>query len=95
MENLSLLELESQIKELSQRLNNTEKQRDELLHKLDECTEEKELCYRRLEVVGAAHESRITEMHCVIAELSKKLRTKQETTILEENEPEGSGKRAN
>lgn len=41
-------------------------------------------------MISAAHESRITEMHCVIAELSKKLRTKQENIIMEENEPDGS-----
>lgn len=90
VENLSLLELENHIKELSQRLRNAESQRDGLQRKLDECAEEKELCYRRLELISNAHESRITEMHCVIAELSKKLRARQETTILEENEAEGS-----
>jgi len=42
-------------------------------------------------VVSQAHECRITEMHCVIAELSKKLRSKQDHIIMEEQEPEGSG----
>lgn len=90
VENLSILELETQLKELSQKLQKSEKCRDDYKRKLDEATEDKERCYRRLEVISAAHESRITEMHCVIAELSKKLRAKQENTIMEENEPEGS-----
>lgn len=55
------------------------------------------MCHKRLEVVSQAHECRITEMHCVIAELSKKLRSKQQHIIMEEEEPEpegeGSGKR--
>ncbi|XP_055905241.1 colorectal mutant cancer protein isoform X1 [Eupeodes corollae] len=90
VENLSILELETQLKELSQKLQKSEKCRDDYKRKLDEATEDKERCYRRLEVISAAHESRITEMHCVIAELSKKLRAKQENTIMEENEPDGS-----
>lgn len=80
------------MRELSQRLQQAEEQRAALNHQLEECNAEKEMCLRRLEIVSAAHECRITEMHCVIAELSKKLRNKQENTILEEQEPEGSGK---
>lgn len=72
----------------------SEKECNEFKRKLHEALEEKERSYRRLEVISSAHESRITEMHCVIAELSKKLRNKQELTIFEENEPAdaGSGK---
>ncbi|XP_067618530.1 colorectal mutant cancer protein isoform X2 [Eurosta solidaginis] len=90
VENLSLQQLEVQVRDLIQRLQSSEQQRMELQHKLEECSGEKELCLRRLEVISAAHECRITEMHCVIAELSKKLRAKQENVILEENEPEES-----
>lgn len=92
MENLSLQQLESQVRDLVHRLQISEQQRADLQHKLEECNGEKDLCLRRLEVVSAAHECRITEMHCVIAELSKKLRAKQEAVILEENEPDESGK---
>lgn len=94
MEHLSVQQLENKVKELNQRLQQSEKERNKLHQQLEECNGEKEMCLRRLEVVSAAHECRITEMHCVIAELSKKLRAKQESTILEEAEPEpeGSGK---
>lgn len=92
MENLSLQQLETKVRELTQRLHQAEEQKTSIQLQLEECTAEKELCLRRLEVVSAAHECRITEMHCVIAELSKKLRNKQESTILEEQEPDGSGK---
>lgn len=92
VDNLSLQQLENKVRELSQRLQQAEEQRTTVQQQLEECNAEKEICLRRLEIVSAAHECRITEMHCVIAELSKKLRNKQETTILEEQEPEGSGK---
>lgn len=45
---------------------------------------------RRLESMGSAHESRLTEMHCVIAELTKKLKYQQDNAILEDQEPDGS-----
>ncbi|XP_023291996.2 colorectal mutant cancer protein isoform X1 [Lucilia cuprina] len=90
VDNLSLQQLETKVRELSQRLQQAEEQRTTVQQQLEECNAEKEICLRRLEIVSAAHECRITEMHCVIAELSKKLRNKQETTILEEQEPEGS-----
>ncbi|TMW41305.1 hypothetical protein DOY81_013616 [Sarcophaga bullata] len=90
VDNLSLQQLETKVRELSQRLQQAEEQRATVQQQLEECNAEKEICLRRLEIVSAAHECRITEMHCVIAELSKKLRNKQETTILEEQEPEGS-----
>uniref|UniRef100_A0A034WMI0 Colorectal mutant cancer protein n=1 Tax=Bactrocera dorsalis TaxID=27457 RepID=A0A034WMI0_BACDO len=90
VENLSLQQLESQVRDLMHRLQISEQQRADLQHQLEECNGEKDLCLRRLEVVSAAHECRITEMHCVIAELSKKLRAKQETVIIEENEPDES-----
>lgn len=91
MENLSLHQLETKVRDLSKRLQQAEEQRLMVQNQLVQCNSEKELCLKRLEVVSAAHECRITEMHCVIAELSKKLRSKQENTIMEEQEPEGSG----
>uniref|UniRef100_A0A1A9WY38 MCC-bdg_PDZ domain-containing protein n=1 Tax=Glossina brevipalpis TaxID=37001 RepID=A0A1A9WY38_9MUSC len=90
IDNLSLQQLETKVREMSQRLQQAEEQRSAVQHQLEECNAEKELCLRRLEIVSAAHECRITEMHCVIAELSKKLRIKQENIIMEEQEPEGS-----
>ncbi|KAH8295240.1 hypothetical protein KR018_009069 [Drosophila ironensis] len=83
VEQLSVQQLENRVRELTQRLQQAERQ-------LSESNGEREMCLKRLEVVSQAHECRITEMHCVIAELSKKLRCKQEHIILEEQEPEGS-----
>ncbi|KAH8310306.1 hypothetical protein KR044_000660 [Drosophila immigrans] len=85
VEQLSVQQLENRVRELSQRLQQAERQ-------LAESQVEREMCHKRLEVVSQAHECRITEMHCVIAELSKKLRSKQEHIIMEEQEPEGEGK---
>ncbi|XP_017119244.1 colorectal mutant cancer protein isoform X1 [Drosophila elegans] len=83
VEQLSVQQLENRVRELTQRLQQAERQ-------LKDSNTERETCHKRLEVVSQAHECRITEMHCVIAELSKKLRSKQEHIIMEEQEPEGS-----
>ncbi|KAH8313280.1 hypothetical protein KR067_003497 [Drosophila pandora] len=83
VEQLSVQQLENRVRELTQRLQQAERQ-------LSESNAEREMCHKRLEVVSQAHECRITEMHCVIAELSKKLRSKQDHIIVEEQEPDGS-----
>ncbi|SPP80505.1 blast:Colorectal mutant cancer protein [Drosophila guanche] len=83
VEQLSVQQLENRVRELTQRLQQAERH-------LSESNAEREMCHKRLEVVSQAHECRITEMHCVIAELSKKLRSKQDHIIVEEQEPEGS-----
>lgn len=80
------------MEDMTQKLKELEHSNNELRKRLDEAVEEKQEAYCRLEVISVAHESRITEMHCVIAELSKKLRAKQDATIAEESEQEGSGK---
>lgn len=89
--NIPTSDLENQVNDLKKKLKLSEKECNEFKRKLHEALEEKERSYRRLEVISSAHESRITEMHCVIAELSKKLRNKQELTIFEENEPADAG----
>lgn len=76
--------------ELSERLKISEQQRDLIQKKLNEALDDKERTHRRLESIGSAHESRITEMHCVIVELNKKLKFQQENAILEDQEPDGS-----
>ncbi|XP_023034468.1 colorectal mutant cancer protein isoform X1 [Drosophila willistoni] len=81
VEQLSVQHLENRVRELSQRLQQAERQ-------VTESNTERDMCHKRLEVVSQAHECRITEMHCVIAELSKKLRNKHEHIIVEEQEPE-------
>lgn len=84
----ALSALKTEVLELSARLQNCERERDSIQKKFED---EKERSHRRLEAVSSAHESRITEMHCVIAELSKKLKNQQESAIIEERETEGSG----
>lgn len=87
----ALSALKTEVLELSARLQNSERERESLQKKLNDAVEEKDRQQRRFDAVGAVHESRITEMHCVIVELSKKLKSRQESAIIEEHEPEGSG----
>lgn len=84
--------LKTEVLELSARLLNSEREREQMQRKLHDAVEEKERAQRRLESIGSAHESRLTEMHCVIVELNKKLKLRQDNAIMEENEVEGSGK---
>lgn len=86
----ALSALETEVIGLSERLKKSEQARDLAEKRLNEALDEKERTQRRLESVGTVHESRITEMHCVIAELNKKLKFQQENAILEDQEPEGS-----
>ncbi|XP_055322849.1 colorectal mutant cancer protein [Sitodiplosis mosellana] len=86
----ALSALETEVVELSERLKISEQQRDSIQKKLNDSLDDKERTQRRLESIGAAHESRITEMHCVIVELNKKLKFQQENAILEDQEPDGS-----
>lgn len=83
--------LKTEVLELSARLQHSERERDLMQRKLNEANDEKERSQRRLESVGSANESRITEMHCIIVELNKKLKSKNENAIIEEHEPDGSG----
>lgn len=71
------------------RLQKSELEKEALKCQLKQALEESVRSQHRLEAIGAAHESRITEMHCVIVELNKKLKAQQESAIMEE--PEGSG----
>lgn len=87
----ALSALQTEVLELSARLQNSEREREILQRKLNDAIDEKERAQRRLESVGSSHESRITEMHCIIVELSKKLKMRQDNAIMEECEPEGSG----
>lgn len=48
-----------------------------------------------MEALGTAHEGRLTELHCVIAELSRKLHQRQQAAIMEEEaEADISGKQS-
>lgn len=88
----ALSALKTEVLELSARLQNAEREREAMQRKMTDALEEKERAQRRLESIGSAHESRLTEMHCVIVELNKKLKLRQDNAIMEENEAEGSGK---
>lgn len=90
----ALSALKTEVLELSTRLQNSECERDSIQKKLSDALEEKERSQRRLEAIASSHESRITEMHCVIVELSKKLKNQQDSAIMEEQEPDGSGNQA-
>lgn len=88
----ALSALKTEVLELSARLQNAERDRECAHRKLVDAVEEKERAQRRLESIGGAHEARITEMHCIIVELNRKLKNQQNNAIMEEHEPEGSGK---
>lgn len=77
--------------ELRARLQTSDLEKEELKMQIRELFDEKDNTQRHLEAISQAHESRITEMHCVIVELNKKLKNQQDTAIIEETEPEGSG----
>lgn len=79
------------MEEISSRLRYAERERDAFERQFNEAFLEKEEAQNRLQIVNSAHESRITELHCVIAELTKKLKARQDNAIAEEIEPEGSG----
>lgn len=85
----ALSALNNDMIEMKSRLQKAEMEKEALKCQLREALEESVRSQRRLESIGAAHESRITEMHCVIVELNKKLKLQQESAIMEE--PEGSG----
>lgn len=87
----ALSALKTEVLELSARLQHSERDREIMQRKLNDANDEKERSQRRLDSVGAANESRITEMHCIIVELNKKLKSKNENAIIEEHEPDGSG----
>lgn len=86
----ALSALQTEVIELSERLKKSESERDTIQKQLNDAVDDKERTQRRLESIGSAHESRITEMHCVIVELSKKLKYQQDNAILEDQEPDGS-----
>lgn len=78
--------------ELRARLQKSDLEKEELKMRIRQLFAEKDNTTRHLEAISQSHESRITEMHCVIVELNKKLKLQQDTAIIEETEPEGSGK---
>lgn len=90
LQTAGLSALRSEIMDLSQRLQRSEHGRHIVEQQLRDAFHERERTSRHLEALAATHESRITEMHCIIVELSQKLKTKEEGVIAEE--PEGSGK---
>lgn len=89
LQTAGLATLRSEIVDLSQRLQRSEHGRHIVEQQLREAFQHRERTNRQLETLAATHESRITEMHCIIVELSQKLKAKEDGVIAEE--PEGSG----
>jgi len=77
--------------DLRMRLQKSDIEKEDLKAQMRKMFEEKDNTQKHLEAISQAHENRITEMHCIIVELNKKLKIQQDTAILEETEPEGSG----
>ncbi|XP_059608157.1 colorectal mutant cancer protein isoform X2 [Phlebotomus argentipes] len=82
--------LKTEVMDLTEKLKSAIKGQETLQKELSDALEDKDRSRRRLEVISSAHESRLTEMHCVIVELNKKLKRYEERSILEEQEPEES-----
>lgn len=74
------------------RLQKSDMEKEELKLQIRKLFDEKDSTQKHLEAISQQHENRITEMHCIIVELNKKLKIQQDTAIMEETEPEGSGK---
>ncbi|KAL7034611.1 hypothetical protein ACKWTF_008029 [Chironomus riparius] len=72
------------------RLQKSEMEKEEFKHQIRKLFDEKDSTQKHLEAISQAHENRITEMHCIIVELNKKLKIQHDTAIIEETEPEGS-----
>lgn len=83
--------MNNEVLELKSCLEKSDFEKETLKRQLKDAFEEKERSQRRLEAVSASNESRLTEMHCVIVELNKKLKAQQDHAIMEEQEPDGSG----
>ncbi|XP_026470879.1 colorectal mutant cancer protein-like [Ctenocephalides felis] len=76
--------LKAEVLDLSAQLQICSRERDRLQTKLKIEQEERSRAQVRLEALGTAHEGRLTELHCVIAELSRKLHQRQQAAIMEE-----------
>lgn len=75
--------MQYKIKELNQSLQHSEKERLKLQKQLEECNEQKEIYLKRLNMVTVAHKRRISELHYIIGELTKKLKAKYKITALQ------------
>jgi hypothetical protein len=77
--------------ELRARLQRSDMEKEELKRQIKQLFDEKDNTQKHIEAISQSHESRITEMHCVIVELNRKIKMQHDTAIIEETEPEGSG----
>lgn len=82
----ALSTLKKEVEDLTFRLQQSEHEKEIIQKECSENLTEKEILERRLQNVLSSNESRMTELHCVIAELSKKLKVRQENAFIEETE---------
>lgn len=82
--------LNKDMNDLRIRLQKADMEKEELKLQIRKLFDEKDSTQKHLEAISQQHENRITEMHCIIVELNKKLKIQQDTAIMEETEPEGS-----
>uniref|UniRef100_A0A336LR01 CSON011288 protein n=1 Tax=Culicoides sonorensis TaxID=179676 RepID=A0A336LR01_CULSO len=86
----ALSALNNEVLELRSKLQSAEIEKEKLNCQLQEAFNERERSQRRFDALAAANESRITEMHVLIVELNKKLKSQQDNAIIEEPEFEES-----
>ncbi|KAG5682099.1 hypothetical protein PVAND_011478 [Polypedilum vanderplanki] len=74
--------------DLKTQLRKSNEEREKLRLQIQKLFAEKDETCKHIAAISQAHENKITEMHCIIVELSKKLKMQQDNAIIEE--PEGS-----
>jgi hypothetical protein len=78
--------MSNDLTELKTKLLQAELEKEKLAKQVRQLFKDKDETQRHLQALAISHENKITEMHCVIAELSKKLNIQQENKIAEESE---------
>lgn len=72
--------------ELKTKLLQADSEKDKLAKQVRQLFKDKDETQRHLQSLAVSHENKITEMHCIIAELSKKLNIQRDNQIAEESE---------
>lgn len=78
--------MSNDLTELKTKLLHADLEKDKLTKQVRQLFKEKDETQRHLQALAISHENKITEMHCIIAELSKKLNVQKENQIAEESE---------
>lgn len=78
--------MSNDLTELKTKLLHADAEKEKLAKQVRQLFKDKDETQRHLQSLAISHENKITEMHCIIAELSKKLNIQKENQIAEESE---------